>query len=738
MNEKPKPMDGTSPSINELPQKPQLGESVFPKQPQVSTDASIANRIGALSALLFVGSSVFAVGCMGWFAFLWWGTVENSVWRSIVINDWATRAVSLPSTLFRIAVTIQAGSCLSMLAALAIEKSIVPLPDIAAISMMRATPPSTTDTLLKLIYPLAFTTPGLRDLGTLSVIFLTALVLLTSSILAFTSTILLSDVIVQPIPSDLSQLKTSIDYPWMDPIDNIGALIPNFEGLPQNIDASAFQNFGYSPVQNNAYWRSDAPFTFAAFADSSSDAPVVSGLIDTGPTIRAFLPFFKSDDRSRLRFYKGKVAVWDARVVCQKPKIANFKLRVSSDFNSGGLADNSGAFSFSGHVQSSVKADIILNSQPENIPFFCNARPSGEITICQLPNSDIGEFGFGGPNIQPPRNYGGGLKSQFSEPDRQTRNGGAYLVLNTTIREDAQGELKKNPEWSQIGILPHPDEDVDTEYAIIGTLCYTPLDAVDRDVEISRIRQLEETEFAATELIEYMDGLTDTITPYQIYGNYSIILEDQDTESPESAGTSAYTMDGRNWQGDLFSAVMHHPQGNVALALQSLLTIIASNAFYSHLLQLTRRELVSVIKFQNVSSPGGPYGTRRGGEFVLEQQGLLSEYVKGRFPVGYTVVAVILAVQIIVAAAIFVRFTRETSLTRIGDSWQAVAQVVSGGFEGIDVILAVSKKVSSDRGTVAKELEALGADKTHVGVEEQGGSAKLTQRKGSRADTMEA
>ncbi|KAK6511429.1 hypothetical protein TWF481_000346 [Arthrobotrys musiformis] len=130
------PKDETEPSV-----PPAITKSEYPdtydESPETSSQestkitTSFINRLGSLVSVLFLSSSIFSIGCMGWFAFLWWGTADNYVWRTIVINDWAVRAISLPSSFFRMAVTLQASQCLSMLAALAIEKSIIPLPDVS-------------------------------------------------------------------------------------------------------------------------------------------------------------------------------------------------------------------------------------------------------------------------------------------------------------------------------------------------------------------------------------------------------------------------------------------------------------------------------------------------------------------------------------------------------------------------------------------------------------------------------
>ncbi|KAF3917655.1 hypothetical protein AA313_de0207659 [Arthrobotrys entomopaga] len=210
-----------------------------------------------------------------------------------------------------------------------------------------------------------------------------------------------------------------------------------------------------------------------------------------------------------------------------------------------------------------------------------------------------------------------------------------------------------------------------------------------------------------------------------IAGNHSVFFADDigsDTDELQRC---------RSWIGDLYIAAKN--RGNAALALQSVFTAVASNIFYDYLPKLDRSENVTVVAFLNVSSPGGPYGTRRGTDFSINREladldpGSLNAYVKGRFPVGYTIVAVLLGVQIILAMVILLRFHSETVLTRIGDSWQAVAQVASDKF-GLDEILDLSRRVDADRTAVAKELDSKYVDKTCIGVVQQDGAVTLSKR----------
>ncbi|KAF3914950.1 hypothetical protein ABW20_dc0109741 [Dactylellina cionopaga] len=786
-----------------------------PADPHPGLVISLARRVGWIAAILFFGSTIFTLACMGWFAFLWWGTIDNGVWHDIIINDWAVRAISLPSSLLRMAVTVQASACLSMLAALAIEKSYVPLPSLAAISVMRSSAPTTSETLLQFIYPLITSAPGIRDLGTLSIVTLTSLIVLTYSILGFTSTILLSDVVVQPVPSRSSNSTLLIDYAWKE----------NGQTYSQD-DGTLLQakDFGYIPTKGNSYWKSGSPLIFPSFAEYSEASPAIPGVDDTGVTIRAFIPLSGSEERSRLWTYKGKAVVWDARVVCQKPKVSNFKIIYDKASND--------PFAITGNIRKSVQDKIILEAKPEAAKFVCSIGRSTQVSggalsapiICQLPNSDIGTVGI---NLEqynfPPLAYSGGLRSEFSLADRQSRNGGAYLILNRTYAFDIEDYMKDVPEWGEVGRIAGEVPDFDE--VILGTLCYTPLDAVTRDVEISRRKTEAEPEFSSYKIEKIItdpaitDGGTSSVGTYtfdkifpvflpgsprkqietrgvfnlaplksgwasgetadtasdgpwvlngngnltlpgqlpyiidalflkyqkpyalefdqtdnwEIYGNYSVFLDEQFSDEETAYATTSYVTTGRNWMKDLYLAVKEHPEGGTALALQALLTSIASNAYYDTFQTLDRAELVSTASFLNVSSPGGPFGTRRGGEFESEQQGgYFNTRIKGRFPVGFAIVAVVLGVQIILAAVIMLRFLAETRLTRIGDPWQAIAQVAEEEFDGLDVIFEVSRKINAHRQDVADKMKSMGYDENRVGLEQHADSTKLANKgKGS-------
>src|SRR5277367_1902813 len=97
------------------------------------TSTNVWHRLGVISILILIGSTIVIFISVGFLAFLWYSNVENAIWKRIIINHWATRSISLTSIAIRTSTDLQAGVCLSILASLALEKFAVPLPEVAAV-----------------------------------------------------------------------------------------------------------------------------------------------------------------------------------------------------------------------------------------------------------------------------------------------------------------------------------------------------------------------------------------------------------------------------------------------------------------------------------------------------------------------------------------------------------------------------------------------------------------------------
>lgn len=102
---------------------------------------NLLRRLGWQSITILVLTTIAALAVIGFLGFLWFANLEDGVWHRIMVNGWATRAVSIATLVLRSAIDLQAGVAAAMLAALVLESSSVRLRDAARISTMRAGSP---------------------------------------------------------------------------------------------------------------------------------------------------------------------------------------------------------------------------------------------------------------------------------------------------------------------------------------------------------------------------------------------------------------------------------------------------------------------------------------------------------------------------------------------------------------------------------------------------------------------
>ncbi|KAK6523221.1 hypothetical protein TWF694_006113 [Orbilia ellipsospora] len=634
---------------------------------------------------------------------------------------------------------------------------------------MRATPPGTTSAIFEFISPLVRNCP--REPVILSVLSLASLIVITSTLLSFTSTILLSDIAVKPIPAGAVNMTVPLDFRWLTDFGQTGVTTSGF---------------------HVNYWQSSPPVLLPAFAEYSTAPLVSSGIVDTGSTIRAFLPFTDSKDRTQFQSYKGKALLWDGRVICQKPKISNGIAFVVDKSKYTGLE------AIKGTIENTIPfADVVEEPSPPDSQFWCTLLNTvTQLSICEL----LIPSRYDSPPGAPTLNYFGGLKSEFRTADHKIRPGRAYLLLNFTGgTKPPQKYLEENTEWGEIPfVTSYENTNIQPGQIILGSLCYTAMDAVDREVEIVNSQPMVESQFttftnlhlsnptynfdtkiisqlipsntnpttmkppqrgvltlkkpssgwAAPELnVDDSDGpwiynladvnsfpvnpdsrhsltqqielFQNSVVPAGIRGNQSV--------SFESYLTGFNTIFGFSWILDLYAAVQNDPRGNAALALQAVFTVLLSNVYYDTFSKFDKFANVSLVNFQNVSSPGGPFGQRRGSG---DPDSGFDDY-----PLGYTIVAAALLLHLLLTTIVFALFMRKTAWTRIGDSWQALAQVVSdGGFADVRHIIEHSLLTYSDRETVKQELKDVKKRRVQMGIVGLHDAVKLVRRGGRKPE----
>jgi hypothetical protein len=323
---------------------------------------SLHRRLGWQSITILVLTNIVALAVIGFLGFLWFANLEDGVWHRIMVNGWATRAVSFATLVLRSAIDLQAGVAAAMLAALVLESSTVRLRDAARISTMRAGSPQPR-ALLDIIPAMSssecrFFRLGL--VGALDPVFekripltmfciatgyggAVLLLFATTTLLQFSSTILLSDLDLGQLPSLAANRSASYDFVY------------TAHGIPlpdANKSDPAQGYYHYTgrvtyPIQLRGPTWSRNPPAFPAFAEYSRPISSPQGVDDTGVLLRAFLPFADAQSRESIRNYSGIAQVLDSRV-CYPVQV---QVQVYLLMIAGILSSPTNLWNFCGHCE---------------------------------------------------------------------------------------------------------------------------------------------------------------------------------------------------------------------------------------------------------------------------------------------------------------------------------------------------------------------------------------------------
>ncbi|EPS35851.1 hypothetical protein H072_10710 [Dactylellina haptotyla CBS 200.50] len=680
-------------------------ESKFKTEEPDSSNNSIVesdpfyNRVGFKSLAILSLSFIVIFASIAFFAWLWYSNVQNTVWKMIMVNEWATRAISLTSIALRWAVATQCALGLAMLAAIALEGFHVPLEHTADVSLMRVNGAPLVPTLLNVAWPITkFGPKGVFVRTILPILFLLA----TSTLVQFTSTALLSDLHLDMISGFGTSANLSIDWRW--------------DGT----------HYGYIPIFSDVVWAGNTPAQWPAFGELSGPAFEHPNLVDTGMNVRAFVPYLRSGDRQDLHQYNGKMMLLDSRVTCQKPNLEDLNMYT---MDPKGTWRKTREPVLQGAVSPTILDTPRFNASDRPTPFDCPfSLFSTGFAICELRNEKIATPAS--LNYQ----YAGSLVSEFRHyPVRspeQDASGAAYIIMSINNTKIPAG----NGEWASFTVqspgFADDKEDVShytMTHNVTATLCYSGLDVVLRNVNVWSDSNRTEpalswnsttNDFNWTAVVDQifpgaknpstneergilnLDPPTDTwaadessepgydgpitttisgsiyqrLWPYVTdavhlwyndgrarYGNYSAILDEKFYGWADSYGN--WPQVGANrWIVRLFESVVYkkaQANATVAEGLQMILFSLAGVAYYDQLSQFDSWAEVETTAFVPVLHPGGPHGKTR-----------------TDLPIGFTVTVVVVAFHLLVFVYVCWLFAHKTTFSRLGDTWMAIANVV--------------------------------------------------------------
>lgn len=444
-------------------------------QNSIPRACSWKEKLGTFAIMILIAGSILFCAAVGTLAFLWFGNSDIPAWKEIIAREWLSKAISICIGVIQQVMMLQLGVVTATVASLALESRQIVIGDVASVSVMRATASSAGAFIMAWQYLFRGQYRGARHSRIFLLAYATATLWCLSQFLVL---ILLIDVSTRSTAGLVSTTNLPYNLHYTD-MEN-----GSFIGSSQFIEPSA-----------GAWYRKVSQY--ASFAEYSEPPYEADGVSDTGVTLRAFLPFRTAQDREKLKSYKGKAAVLDARVSCQVPQFKNATLNV--DY---GRTRFRGSLAPTRHTprlanatldnNNSSDATVLLQDRWRDFDCFLDvywAEPSEfaqrssthewHITLCQLWQSDHGD-----------KNWGG-LVSEFFDPSQMEEipvYAKPYLILNCTSGAHhgfsyMSGDLEAyhfydRGEWNDLYFY-------NLDYAFSSSICYAAFDLADIDVHIS-------------------------------------------------------------------------------------------------------------------------------------------------------------------------------------------------------------------------------------------------------------
>ncbi|KZL82975.1 hypothetical protein CI238_01948 [Colletotrichum incanum] len=252
----------------------------------------LQHGLGHVGLATIGGGTTLVLGVLGFLLFLWSGEGYQDgkdapgLWRSIMLGQHITQAITLSTVLLRMAITAQASIHTSLIAGVVLERHGVPLSRVAEMSIIRCT----NDGPLRLAWLLVTSArKSCLQAG------LVMLLLLTTFTIQFSSTFLVSDLDFASLVGDVRD--TILKVRMSREVISLNRQMNNWVLRP-----IVYVPFGEGPTT----------------ADSK---PNEFGVSDTKVVRRTFLPL-SSAQLSTLRQYEGATYGFESRFVCMRPSVS--------------------------------------------------------------------------------------------------------------------------------------------------------------------------------------------------------------------------------------------------------------------------------------------------------------------------------------------------------------------------------------------------------------------------------
>ncbi|KAI8629696.1 hypothetical protein F5Y19DRAFT_431546 [Xylariaceae sp. FL1651] len=630
----------------------------------------VLESLGISGCLAIAGGSVVVLAIVAFLIFLWAGIGplpggEQALpgWRTIMLNGWATRSVTISSLVLRTATAVQTGVCTSLIAGLFLERGQVPMSQSAHLSLSRGISSSPG----ALLGRITFTRSRINLKGIRPEWIMLVLLAATSIILQFSSTILLS----------CFGTTSLVGYPLSQKV-NMGISADRAALITQFITDDSGSLGDGGPSDN----------TFAVFGILQPNATPIdgTGLSDTGLKRHAFLPFDQGN-RSNILSFEGPSLVTNTRVSCLRPIVsATFGVPNVEGFNTHAIYGN-------------ISYEETFQAAGQIVPRTC--KDAGNDTTACFPRGFMCAYVIADSELSASRGatFACSLQSnsklnnswdaQESPLDAESRSW-PFLLFSTNIHgdfgDDRSIQFPLEPstpynEWSGYSIQPG--------HFFNMTLCFVGYNTAISYVDMSRQTDTFIEPTVATTIfgndtgiqeVEAMFERSDTTTNNNEAGLLSISDIDETKLDSQTISTTLDILYVLGLQS-LFTQ-MHESNASLFLCvycnglgiqiptdLQRLFNDMISSGARASL----AFEALLTVYTQRVYYFAQPGFDITGNVDVVFSSG----YDVPKNWIGLKVVVVLILVQLLCVWLIALLFVTKANFTRQGNIWHTVSQLVS-------------------------------------------------------------
>lgn len=675
------------------------------------------DKLGLWAILFLSIGTVFLLAAFGFLCFLWLGNQENTFWRKVTASNWLVTAVTICAEVIKQTIGFQIGVAVAMTAALALETSQALYPTVASLAVMRATAGSGTVLSLLWQYLSAAFTPVARSRQSGWLFLLVVLLACVYGVTQVFSILLISDIGPSAISGVSSLANTSYGFNNMD------------------------SYYNYTEITSDA-WLRVAGF-YPTFGEYSEPPYIASGVSDTGVTLRSFLPFPGVQSRESLQGYVGASTVMDFRVSCQIPNLTGETISANTTSDSTPTFDMIG---LQGAVTPSRYTPRLANVTYDGnfsrvapfqcaVPYYSPDESNWLLSICQLPGQPTEDEDL-------PFSLSGALVPEFVNISTLAGNsltsGISYLVLNTSLGTQTQWKQALGTTWGK-SFSPTAYEQrgewLDLVFnggdlVLSATLCYTGLAAAELPIALASTANRTEpaVQFNASSAtysfgsLRAQYGQDAGLTPAQrgvlVMANQSWVSPPDGMETflnpsngfgrdatsyflttTYNSGTVVGKIETPNLMHVWFVQEILQTGGSVAFALQSVLTLLASMAYYDNLGNFNKEAEVELTFF------------------VLANVTLFFR--------GFLTVAAVIALHVVLMVVTIILFLTRTRLSQLGATWAALAQMLRG--DAVHYLQGRDAAKNSD-GDILNAMKKNGDIATLVGIREVAGEVGVFMR----------